>query len=125
MVPSKASEHDDTQAEFVYCANCGSKAPTSWSFCRSCESSLDDARPATTEVSDLQSDDFDGIDETGCPKCGHEEAEIDDIATTGVGLSRLFDIQTRRFRVVTCTNCGYSELYRGQDGDIIVDLFLG
>ncbi|MFB6310274.1 MAG: zinc ribbon domain-containing protein [Salinirussus sp.] len=65
------------------------------------------------------------MEESGCPKCGNEDAEVDTIATTGAGLSRLFDVQTRQFRVVTCTNCGYSELYRGQDTEIILDLFLG
>jgi predicted nucleic-acid-binding Zn-ribbon protein len=63
--------------------------------------------------------------EDGCPKCGHRETEIDEISTTGSGFSKLFDIQNRRFKVISCANCGYSELYRGtSDGDI-ADLFLG
>jgi hypothetical protein len=64
-------------------------------------------------------------DESGCPKCGHTGTEIDDIATSGTGLSKMFDIQNRTFTVVTCTNCGYSELYRGQSSGDLVDLFLG
>ncbi|APW97446.1 nucleic acid-binding protein [Halobiforma lacisalsi AJ5] len=64
-------------------------------------------------------------DDRGCPKCGHEETEMDEISTTGSGLSRIFDIQNRRFVVVSCTNCGYSELYRSQSSGEIVDLFLG
>ena len=61
----------------------------------------------------------------GCPKCGHTETEIDEIATSGTGLSKLFDVQNRSFQVVSCANCGYSELYRGQSSGTMVDLFLG
>lgn len=64
-------------------------------------------------------------EETGCPKCGHTETEVDDISTTGTGLSKFFDIQNRRFRVVSCTNCGYAELYKGGQTSDMVDLFLG
>lgn len=64
-------------------------------------------------------------DDRGCPKCDHTETEIDEISTTGGGLSKMFDIQNRRFMVVSCTNCGYSELYKGQSSGNMVDLFLG
>ncbi|WP_435359728.1 zinc ribbon domain-containing protein [Haloarchaeobius sp. DFWS5] len=61
----------------------------------------------------------------GCPKCGSRGTEVDTISTTGSGLSKMFDIQNRRFKVISCTNCGYSELYKGtSDGDL-VDLFFG
>ncbi|WP_277555321.1 zinc ribbon domain-containing protein [Halobaculum limi] len=63
----------------------------------------------------------------GCPKCDHTDAEVGTISTTGGGLSKMFDIQTNKFRVVSCTNCGYSELYRdtGSSGSDIVDVFFG
>jgi len=63
----------------------------------------------------------------GCPKCGHTDAEVGKISTTGGGLSKMFDIQTNSFRVVSCTNCGYSELYRdtGSAGSDLVDVFFG
>ena len=64
-------------------------------------------------------------DDPGCPKCGHTETEVDDIATTGTGLSKFFDVQNRRFRVVSCTSCGYAELYKGGHTSDLVDLFLG
>ncbi|WP_425498923.1 zinc ribbon domain-containing protein [Haloplanus halophilus] len=63
--------------------------------------------------------------ETGCPKCGHTDADVDDIATTGVGLSRLFDVQNRRYRAVSCTRCGYTEFYKGRSPSEVVDLFIG
>ena len=39
----------------------------------------------------------------------------------------MFDIQTNSFKVVSCTQCGYSELYRDDTAGSsdIVDVFLG
>lgn len=67
----------------------------------------------------------DSAGESGCFKCGHTETEVDDISTTGTGFSKFFDIQNRRFRVVSCTNCGYAELYKGGKTSDLTDLFLG
>jgi predicted nucleic-acid-binding Zn-ribbon protein len=65
--------------------------------------------------------------EDGCPKCGHTDAEVGSIAATGSGLSKMFDIQTETFRTVTCTGCGYTELYAdvGSMGSDLVDVFFG
>ena len=69
----------------------------------------------------------DPADESGCPKCGHTETDVGTISTAGGGLSKMFDVQTNQFRVVSCLNCGYSELYRdtGSGTSDIVDVFLG
>ncbi|WP_158057750.1 zinc ribbon domain-containing protein [Halorussus halophilus] len=66
-------------------------------------------------------------DSFGCEKCGHQSASTDEISTTGSGLSKMFDIQTKKFTVVSCDNCGYSELYRdvGNRGSDVVDVFFG
>jgi predicted nucleic-acid-binding Zn-ribbon protein len=48
-----------------------------------------------------------------CPKCGNRKAETDQIRTTGDGFTRFFNIQNRRFFTVSCTKCGYTEMYRG------------
>ncbi len=64
-------------------------------------------------------------DPSGCLKCGHTETEVDEISTTGTGASRFFDIQNRKFTVISCTNCGYSELYKGQSSGTAIDIFLG
>ncbi|PAU84144.1 hypothetical protein CK500_06845 [Halorubrum salipaludis] len=64
-------------------------------------------------------------DRDGCPKCGGEETETDEIATSGTGLTKLFDVQNRRFVVVSCANCGYSELYKGQSTGDAIDFFVG
>ncbi len=66
-----------------------------------------------------------GNDGRGCPKCGTTETTVDTVSMSGGGLTKYFDIQNRRFRVVSCDHCGYSELYRGQSSGDIIDVFLG
>lgn len=61
----------------------------------------------------------------GCPKCGGTETETDEIATSGTGLTKMFDVQNRQFVVVSCADCGYSELYKGQSSGNAIDFFLG
>ena len=46
-----------------------------------------------------------------CPKCRVSGASVKRIAATGTGFSRLFDLQRNRFIAVSCTRCGYTELY--------------
>lgn len=63
----------------------------------------------------------------GCMKCGSTEADTKEIATTGAGLSKMFDIQHNKFLVVFCKNCGYSELYNKETttASNVIDFFLG
>lgn len=125
MPPGDSPDDEDGDYAFVYCAACGSKAATSWSYCRSCQSSLEDAHPPEDGLEQVGADEVLDMEEAGCPKCGHEETDVDEVATTGMGLTRLLDVQNRRFHAVSCENCGYTEFYRGRDADVIVDLFLG
>ncbi len=62
-----------------------------------------------------------------CPKCGNTQAESDVIRTTGNGFSRFFDIQNRKFTVITCTRCKFSEFYKGTVSSIgnIGDFLVG
>lgn len=122
---SPSDSDDAASPAYVVCASCGAKASISWSFCRSCDSSLEDALPADEARQGIRTENAPNLGPCGCPKCGHEDAEVDTIATTGTGLSKLFDLQNRRFSVVSCINCGYSEFYRDSDADTIVDFFLG
>ncbi|WP_078551437.1 zinc ribbon domain-containing protein [Bacillus alkalicellulosilyticus] len=63
----------------------------------------------------------------GCIKCGGTEAATKEIATTGNGLSKMFDIQHNKFLVVYCKNCGYSELYNKESSTTsnVIDFFFG
>ncbi|MFC0015740.1 MULTISPECIES: zinc ribbon domain-containing protein [Allobacillus] len=63
----------------------------------------------------------------GCIKCGSKEAATKEIATSGSGLSKVFDVQHNKFLVVYCKNCGYSELYNKKTSTAgnVIDLFFG
>ena len=47
-----------------------------------------------------------------CTKCGNSQFETAEIRTTGKW-SRFFDIQNKKFTTVSCTQCGFTEIYRG------------
>src|SRR5699024_8788498 len=91
MTPT--TDSDGASPRYVVCASCGSKAATSWTFCRSCNSSLDDAITPDEAFDEIRTEDIPDLGPTGCPKCGHEVAEVDKISTTGTGLSKHFDLQ--------------------------------
>ncbi|WP_281885503.1 zinc ribbon domain-containing protein [Paenibacillus sp. YYML68] len=63
----------------------------------------------------------------GCMKCGSREAKTKNVAMTGTGLSKMFDLQHNEFVVVYCTNCGYSEFYnrKSSTASNVLDLFFG
>ncbi len=46
-----------------------------------------------------------------CPRCEHSGAHVERLAMSGTGLSRLLEIQVHRYAFVSCTNCGYTEVY--------------
>jgi predicted nucleic-acid-binding Zn-ribbon protein len=57
-----------------------------------------------------------------CPKCESLECEVSEFRATGGILSKLFDIQRKRFTTVTCKRCKYTELYKA-DGSMLADIF--
>lgn len=56
-----------------------------------------------------------------CPKCGCRHYEHDQFQATGGSFAKLFDVQNKRFVTVSCTNCGYTELYKSV-GDGVMDV---
>ena len=46
-----------------------------------------------------------------CEKCQNRGAHVERISASGTGLSRMLEIQTKRYLIASCTNCGYSETY--------------
>jgi predicted nucleic-acid-binding Zn-ribbon protein len=48
-----------------------------------------------------------------CAKCGHTAFESSEFRATGGFLTKIFDIQTKKFTTVSCTKCQYTELYKG------------
>jgi len=47
------------------------------------------------------------------------------IRTTGSGITRFLNVQNQKYNTVSCTKCGYTELYRLDGGGLgnILDLF--
>ncbi|MCM3670713.1 zinc ribbon domain-containing protein [Mesobacillus maritimus] len=60
-------------------------------------------------------------------KCGSKDASKKEVAMTGTGLSKIFDVQHNQFIVVYCNKCGYSEFYNKEASKAsnILDLFFG
>ena len=47
-----------------------------------------------------------------CPKCGCHDFVSDQFQATGGNFAKLFDVQNKRFITVSCTRCGYTELFK-------------
>lgn len=53
-----------------------------------------------------------------CSKCHNRTYTSESISTTGSGWSRIFDMQNKKFTAVSCTQCGYTELYKGKHSSL-------
>ena len=62
-----------------------------------------------------------------CAKCGHTESEADEFRATGGNFAKFADVQNKKFTTVSCKQCGYTELYRGETSMLgnILDFFVG
>lgn len=62
-----------------------------------------------------------------CPKCNSSQYEVDEMRATGGQLAKLFDVQNKKFTMVSCTNCGYTELYKRKTSGVgnVVDFLFG
>ena len=46
-----------------------------------------------------------------CSKCDQKGAHVEKLAMSGTGLSRLLEVQPYRYAFVSCTNCGFTEVF--------------
>ncbi len=62
-----------------------------------------------------------------CVKCNNNSYTTDEFRATGGGFSRFFDVQNKKFTTVSCSQCGYTEIYRGDTSKWgnVADFFLG
>ena len=62
-----------------------------------------------------------------CMKCNNDTYTTDEFRATGGGFSRFFDVQNKKFTTVSCTQCGFTEIYRGDTSKWgnVADFFLG
>ena len=60
-----------------------------------------------------------------CPKCGTDRCDVGKMSATGGFLSMIFDVQTKKFTSVTCSECKYTEFYKGSTSAVgnVVDFF--
>ena len=60
-----------------------------------------------------------------CPKCGNHGYEASEIRTTGSFVTKLFNIQNKKFTTLTCSRCRYTELYAASSNQLgnILDFF--
>ena len=60
-----------------------------------------------------------------CPKCGNKTYEIDQMRATGGTLSKIFDVQNKKFTSITCGCCTYTEFYKAKTSALsnIFDFF--
>jgi len=47
-----------------------------------------------------------------CAKCGSKHYEADEMRATGGVFAKIFDVQNKKFTTISCTQCGYTELYK-------------
>ena len=62
-----------------------------------------------------------------CPKCGCKAFDSDQFQATGGNFAKIFDVQNKKFITISCTNCGYTEIYRNQTstGWNVLDFLIG
>lgn len=60
-----------------------------------------------------------------CPKCRNRTFETDQMASTGGGFSKFFNIQNRKFTTLSCMKCRYTEMYKTESSTLgnILDFF--
>jgi len=58
-----------------------------------------------------------------CVKCGGSEANTGEIRTTGSGFSRFMNLQNQKYATISCTDCGFTELYKRSGGGALGNVF--
>jgi predicted nucleic-acid-binding Zn-ribbon protein len=46
-----------------------------------------------------------------CARCEQQGAHVERLAMSGTGWSRFLEVQRYRYAFVSCTNCGYTEVF--------------
>ena len=60
-----------------------------------------------------------------CIKCSHNDFKQGELRATGGFWTKLFNIQNLKFETNSCTNCGYTEMYKKESSKSgnILDFF--
>ena len=57
-----------------------------------------------------------------CPKCSNNQYEVGEFRAAGGFLTKVFDVQSKRFSTVTCTRCRYTEIFKA-DSSMLGNIF--
>lgn len=83
------------------------------------------------EIAELVEDDefqmLGGMLQFTCVKCGGNDYEVVDVSSTSGMMSRMVNLQNRRFSAVVCRRCKYTEFYKTESGALrnIFDFLVG
>ena len=61
--------------------------------------------------------------EYSCEKCKNSSYEQGKISTTGSGLSKFLNMQSNNFTTISCTKCGYTEIFKGKKSGALSSIF--
>lgn len=105
----------------IECPWCNNQIEIQNGRCPNCKTKLyemneDDFEPVSaTESIEIYNEELDIEQEIEanfeCSKCAGTDCSVKEVAMTGAGLSKLFDIQHNHYLFVSCTSCGFVEVY--------------
>ena len=61
--------------------------------------------------------------EYSCEKCKNSSYEQGKISTTGSGLSKFLNMQSNNSTTISCTKCGYTEIFKGKKSGALSSIF--
>ena len=59
-----------------------------------------------------------------CPKCSNKEYEVGEIRVTGSFWTKIFNIQNKKYSLVSCSKCTYTKFYKGQSSSEFSNVFV-
>ena len=58
-----------------------------------------------------------------CLKCKNENFDEGKISTTGGGLTKFLNIQNNKFITISCTECGFTEIFKAGKSGMLANIF--
>ena len=58
-----------------------------------------------------------------CIKCNNKNYSEGKISTTGGGLTKFLNIQNNKFITISCTECGFTEIFKAGKSGMLANIF--
>ena len=58
-----------------------------------------------------------------CAKCNNKNFTEGKISTTGGGLSKFLNVQNNKFITISCTECGFTEIFKAGKSGMLANIF--